>query len=81
MKIVSGVVDLAYLVGATWVIVDYKTDQLDESGLTERHSHQLSSYLNAWAQIFEGTRIDAYLWSTHLGKSIHVGTRNEKGED
>ncbi|NQV72250.1 PD-(D/E)XK nuclease family protein, partial [bacterium] len=81
MKIISGVVDLAYLVGTTWVIVDYKTDHVDEAGLTERHSHQLKSYLNAWAQIFEATRIDAYLWSTHLGKSIHIGNRNERGGD
>jgi len=78
IQVTSGVVDLAFLVGTSWTIVDYKTDQRDEDGLLQRHSNQLGAYHRTWSKIFEDTQSCVFIWSTHLGKMIQIETGTEK---
>ena len=46
-----GVIDLAFLEGDRWVIVDYKTDRVERNSLAKLVEHyrpQVQSYATAW---------------------------------
>jgi ATP-dependent exoDNAse (exonuclease V) beta subunit len=47
--LVEGVVDFAYQVGETWVVIDFKTDRAEGEQL-ERYRRQVSFYASAIAQ-------------------------------
>lgn len=53
-RLVSGVIDLAFLDQKGWVLVDFKTDAIGvggESELTEFYRDQLQTYATAWRQM------------------------------
>ena len=52
--LLRGVIDLAFREDKEWVIVDYKTDQLNEKPLAilvEHYRPQVQSYAAAWAKL------------------------------
>ena len=62
--VVSGAIDLAYLKGDEWEVVDYKTDaDAKNADLQARHRAQLDAYERAWSQV-SGRKTRARVLST-----------------
>ncbi|MEO8070197.1 MAG: UvrD-helicase domain-containing protein [Acidobacteriota bacterium] len=51
-KVINGAIDLIYRTGASWRLVDYKTDR-DSAGdlLSARYAEQLRAYQQAWENV------------------------------
>jgi ATP-dependent helicase/nuclease subunit A len=67
--IVRGVIDLVFLDGSGWVVVDYKTDRLTGSAdqFIEKYKHQVLTYVQAWAEITREPVAEAGLYFTSTG--------------
>ena len=74
----SGIVDLAFLKGQEWTIVDYKTDRTDEITIFERHASQVNDYVQAWSTLFEGSRVRGIIWSTGLDRALEISSSDEQ---
>jgi len=62
-SLIQGVIDLCFLEGEEWVLVDYKTDWADEETLKKRYTLQIQWYARALA-IITGKRVkEAYIFS------------------
>ncbi len=61
-QLISGVIDLVFKEGDEWVIVDYKTDRVEEEkslkALTAKYTEQIKAYALAWEDIV-GERVKA----------------------
>jgi ATP-dependent helicase/nuclease subunit A len=68
----SGIIDLAYRLGNTWHVVDYKTDPLTPEDLISKHGAQVGSYVQALRRLAGATEIEAAIWSTHNGALLPV---------
>lgn len=68
---VQGMIDCAFLEKGKWVIVDYKTDRVqDEAELSERYKRQLAVYKRAAEELFETSKVETELYSFALQKEI-----------
>jgi ATP-dependent exoDNAse (exonuclease V) beta subunit len=59
VRLVHGVIDLAFKTAAGWTLIDYKTDQLvgDVDQLVARYTPQIRAYADHWsAQLNAPTR-------------------------
>ena len=74
----SGIVDLAFLKGSKWTIVDYKTDRADEETLFERHASQVNDYVQAWSTLFKGSQVQGIVWSTGLDRALEISSSDEQ---
>lgn len=74
--LVKGVIDFAFEEEDGWVIVDFKTDQLDEGKLHQFvrfYSPQVQAYAEAWSETF-GYRVkEAGLYFVSLQKHVTIG--------
>ena len=71
--VVQGVIDLCFLEGGAWVLVDFKTDRVDAAGeLAARYQQQLAFYREA---LMKGTPYpvkEAVLFSLRVGEGVRV---------
>ena len=75
-KIVRGVIDLAFLEGDSWVLVDYKSDRVGkdadkaEATLRSRYQAQLDAYAEAWEQVTGQKVSERGLLLTHYDRYV-----------
>ena len=71
--LLQGVIDCAFLEDGQWVLVDYKTDWIqDEEAFQERYRDQLNWYREALEKITGLPVKEALLFSLRLGKAFVV---------
>ena len=71
--LVQGVVDCAFLEGGSWVIVDYKTDRVEDEGkFTEVYRPQLEWYAKALRELTGKEVKELWLWSISRQKAYRV---------
>ena len=74
--IVSGVIDLVFLEAGGWVIVDYKTDTVeDEEGLAklvEYYRPQVEMYRRFWEETAKEKVCEAGLYFTHVDRWVGI---------
>lgn len=71
--LVQGVIDCLFQEHDGWVLIDYKTDRLDDAGaFIRRYGVQLSLYRQAVERIGGHPVREAYIYSFRLGKAIRV---------
>lgn len=71
--LLQGVIDCAFEENGTWVLVDYKTDRVDdEQTLVNRYAEQLAWYARALAEITGKPVKERYLYALRVGKAIAV---------
>lgn len=68
----QGIIDTAFLEDDAWVLVDYKTDRLDEEALVERYRIQLMLYKEALERLTPYPVKEVYIYSFRLEKAISV---------
>ncbi|MBU5445400.1 UvrD-helicase domain-containing protein [Paenibacillus sp. MSJ-34] len=74
--LVKGVIDFAFEEEDGWVIVDFKTDQLDESKLEQFvrfYAPQVQAYAKAWSETFGYRMNEAGLYFVSLRKHVILG--------
>jgi len=74
-KVRSGVIDLAFLEGAGWVIVDYKTDNAtlqDMHRLVDHYRPQVKHYAEVWQELVSQPVTEAGLFFTRTNSYICV---------
>ena len=71
--LLQGVIDCAFEENGAWVLVDYKTDRVDdEQMLVNRYAEQLAWYARALAEITGKPVKERYLYALRVGKAIAV---------
>ena len=71
--IVQGIADCIFFENKSAVILDFKTDNVqDINVLVERYSAQLEIYKAAISEIFEMPVSECVIYSMHLGEQINV---------
>ena len=71
--ILQGVIDCAFREGDRWVILDYKTDRVeDEDVFREEYRPQLSWYARALAELTGQPVAEQYLYAISVGKSYRL---------
>ena len=71
--LLQGVIDCAFEENGAWVLVDYKTDRVDdEQTLVNRYAEQLAWYARALAEITGKPVKERYLYALRVGKAIAV---------
>lgn len=68
----QGIIDTAFLEDDAWVLVDYKTDRLDEEALVERYRIQLMLYKEALERLTQYPVKEVYIYSFRLERAIPV---------
>ncbi len=68
----QGIIDTAFLEEGAWVLVDYKTDRLDEEDLVERYRIQLMLYKEALERLTPYPVKEVYIYSFRLERAIPV---------
>ena len=68
----QGIIDTAFLEEGSWVLVDYKTDHLDEEALIERYRIQLMLYKEALERLTPYPVKEVYIYSFRLEQAIPV---------
>ena len=68
----QGIIDTAFLEDGAWVLVDYKTDRLDEEALIERYRIQLMLYKEALERLTPYPVKEVYIYSFRLEQAIPV---------
>ena len=66
-----GAIDLAFFEGSGWVIVDYKTDRVTESSVSDKVEYyrpQVQGYAEAWASLVQEPVIESGLYFTSLDR-------------
>ena len=72
-RLLQGVIDCAFEENGAWVLVDYKTDRVDdEQTLVNRYAEQLAWYARALAEITGKPVKERYLYALRVGKAIDV---------
>ena len=75
--ILRGVIDLAFMEEAGWVIVDYKTDRVSKDRvhtLVDLYRSQVMSYAMAWKQITGKPVSEVGLYFTHIQSYVKIET-------
>lgn len=78
--LVKGVIDFAFEEEDGWVIVDFKTDQLDESKLEQFvrfYAPQVQAYAKAWSDTFGYKTKEAGLYFASLRRFVEVAVNSE----
>jgi len=70
--IIQGVADLCFIENDNLVIVDYKTDKVDETELISRYKTQLDIYALALSQVFDMNVSQTAIYSFYLKKLIKL---------
>ena len=71
--LLQGVIDCAFEENGAWVLVDYKTDRVDdEQALVDRYAEQLAWYARALVEITGKPVKERYLYALRVGKAIAV---------
>lgn len=71
--LLQGVIDCAFEENGAWVLVDYKTDRVDdEQTLVNRYAEQLTWYARALTEITGKPVKERYLFALRVGKAIAV---------
>ena len=68
----QGIIDTVFLEEGSWVLVDYKTDRLDEEALVERYRIQLMLYKEALERLTPYPVKEVYIYSFRLERAIPV---------
>ena len=68
----QGIIDTAFLEEGAWVLVDYKTDRLDEEALVKRYRIQLMLYKEALERLTPYPVKEVYIYSFRLERAIPV---------
>ena len=69
----QGVLDLCFMEDGTWILVDYKTDAVEEASvLIDRYRDQLAWYRKALNMLTGIPVRQTYLYSVHLGQWAEV---------
>ena len=68
----QGIIDTAFLEDDAWVLVDYKTDRLDEEALVGRYRIQLMLYKEALERLTQYPVKEVYIYSFRLERAISV---------
>ena len=68
----QGIIDTAFLEAGAWVLVDYKTDRLEEAELVERYRVQLMLYKEALERLTPCPVKEVYIYSFRLERAIPV---------
>jgi ATP-dependent helicase/nuclease subunit A len=71
--VLRGVIDLAFLESAGWVIVDYKSERVEASdipALVAYYKPQIEAYVKAWEKVVGQTVAESGLFFTHAGKYV-----------
>ena len=68
----QGIIDTAFLEEGAWVLVDYKTDRLDEAALVDRYRIQLMLYQEALERLTPYPVKEVYIYSFRLERAIPV---------
>ena len=68
----QGIIDTAFLEEGAWVLVDYKTDRLDEEALVDRYRIQLMLYKEALERLTPYPVKEVYIYSFRLERAISV---------
>ena len=68
----QGIIDTAFLEDGAWVLVDYKTDRLDEEALVDRYRIQLMLYKEALERLTPYPVKEVYIYSFRLERAISV---------
>ncbi|MBE5786335.1 MAG: helicase-exonuclease AddAB subunit AddA [Clostridiales bacterium] len=74
-SLVQGVIDLCFMEGDGWVLVDYKTDLADEETLLARYQGQIRWYARALAQITGAPVKEAVIFGLRRACAIPVSLR------
>lgn len=73
--LIQGIIDCLFYDGASWVLVDYKTDRLEDAdAFRKRYAVQLAMYKRAIEQVSQITIQDVYIYSFHLQQTIAFET-------
>lgn len=73
VTLLQGVIDCAFMEKDAWVLLDYKTDRIDdESGFVTRYSAQLNWYAKALEQITGHSVSEMWLYALSTGKAYAV---------
>lgn len=73
--LIQGIIDCLFYDGSHWVLVDYKTDRLEDAdAFRQRYAVQLAMYQRAVEQISQITIQDVYIYSFHLQQTIAFET-------
>lgn len=78
--LVKGVIDFAFEEEDGWVIVDFKTDQLEENKLQQFvrfYSPQVQAYAKAWSDTFGYKTKEAGLYFASLRRFVEVAVNSE----
>jgi ATP-dependent helicase/nuclease subunit A len=70
-----GAIDLTFFEGGGWVIVDYKTDRVTESGVDGKVKYyrpQVQGYVEAWQSLVNEPVIESGLFFTSLDRYIKL---------
>ena len=71
--LLQGVIDCAFLEGDSWILLDYKTDHIDdEAAFVERYEMQLRWYARALEQITHRPVKEKWLYALSTGKAYAV---------
>ena len=71
--LLQGVLDAAFLEADGWVILDYKTDRIeDKAAFVERYREQLAWYARALAAISGEQVKETWLYALRLGEAMRV---------
>jgi RecB family exonuclease len=71
---INGRIDLLFDDGEHIVIVDYKTDQVEQP---EIHYEQLAAYKQAAGDIFEGKPVETWLFYLRSGRAVDISKETE----
>ncbi len=78
--LVRGVIDLVFREAGGWVIVDYKTDDRDESGLAELagyYAPQVRAYASAWSLLTGEPVAEAVLFFVGTRRAVRIELTEE----
>ncbi len=70
--LLSGTIDLCFLDGEEWILVDFKTDSFEEDEITERYLYQIAIYKLALDSLTPFKVKDCYIYSLKKRQAIRV---------
>lgn len=76
--LLQGIIDLVFLEGDQWILVDYKTDHIeDPEAFAAHHSFQLNWYAEALERITGRKVAQCWLWSIQLEQAFPVSRETD----
>ena len=73
VTLLQGVIDCAFREGDAWIVLDYKTDRIDdEEAFVTRYAPQINWYARALEQITRRPAAEMWLYALSTGKAYAV---------